>query len=445
MDKKERGITLIVLVITITILLILVSVTVSLITEDENIIKEAENATEESEKIGIEQHIDQTIFKVEQEKRNPNIDNVIDALVSEGIIEEDKREETKNTGIITIKTSSGTEYEILDKLNDYINTVDIVSSDVIEAGQKAIGGNKRYREPNGIETEKKIIPEGFVVSNIPGEMTISEGLVVIAPDGSEFVWVPVPDYEHKFKRTNDYYAWNMRKLANQGEAGDEGKDKGNWDNPQRPETEQTKDEARKMYTSVYNNGGFYIARYEAGKEGEYGIVSKKNVVPYMDLKWNKTANDNKEGALELARKMATKNDYKNVTSTLCYGVQWDAALNFIDPNYITNEIASGEPNCGLESYVRKSVGRGWYDENAGENPESRTGIDKPEVKNKEKNIYDMAGNVEEWTMETLNSTDRIMRGGAKNKTSNWFSASTKDVAGLGPVYTAGFRVTLFIN
>ena len=45
--------------------------------------------------------------------------------------------------------------------------------------------------------------------------------------------------------------------------------------------------------------------------------------------------------------------------TLMYGVQWDAALNFIDPNYITNATI-GTPACSKDSYVRDSAGKGWY-------------------------------------------------------------------------------------
>ena len=38
-----------------------------------------------------------------------------------------------------------------------------------------------------------MIPEGYKVSSVATEQKIDTGLVVIAPDGSEFVWVPVDD------------------------------------------------------------------------------------------------------------------------------------------------------------------------------------------------------------------------------------------------------------
>ena len=125
------------------------------------------------------------------------------------------------------------------------------------------------------------------------------------------------------------------------------------------------------------------------------------------------------GAVEVARgmydssKKTTTNENYGVVSTLCYGVQWDAALNFIDSNYITNEVeveGKLQPNCATDSYVRKSAGKGWYSGVTGNSTHS-TGIDvDAQASNKVKNIYDMAGNVWEWTMESSSSNNRAYRG-----------------------------------
>ena len=82
-------------------------------------------------------------------------------------------------------------------------------------------------------------------------------------------------------------------------------------------------------------------------------------------------------------------DSKSVVSTLCYGVQWDAALQFIstrgikDTAYATNSTDKGNYTGSLEK-------TGYYARN---------------------NIYDMAGNVFEWTMEAYDSVHRVLRGG----------------------------------
>ena len=49
--------------------------------------------------------------------------------------------------------------------------------------------NTIYVDP---KTKKEIqIPSGFAVSQVEGENTVEDGLVIIDSDGNEFVWVPV--------------------------------------------------------------------------------------------------------------------------------------------------------------------------------------------------------------------------------------------------------------
>ena len=45
-----------------------------------------------------------------------------------------------------------------------------------------------YEDKNG---DSATIPAGFAVSQVDGEKTVSEGLVVIDSNGNEFVWIPV--------------------------------------------------------------------------------------------------------------------------------------------------------------------------------------------------------------------------------------------------------------
>ena len=77
--------------------------------------------------------------------------------------------------------------------------------------------------------------------------------------------------------------------------------------------------------------------------------------------------------------------YKN--STLCYGVQWDAVLRWINKDYSINYI------------LRDSTEKGNYDANGNL---IKSGNDE---NYQIKNIYDLAGNVSEWTMENYGKTD----------------------------------------
>ncbi len=292
-----------------------------------------------------------------------------------------------------------------------------------------------YTDESG---KKATIPEGFTVSE--DDNTIDDGLVVTGPDGSEFVWVPVTNYE-KFKRTAGYSngVLDTETFDECGEAGKDGK------NEKIEESGTTKDEAKAMYASVEQNGGFYIARYEAGKEGGK-VVSKKNVTAYNCIPWGDNITESTTtGAVKESREMAKENNYQGVTSTLCYGVQWDAALNFIDPAYITNEV-DGKPSCDTTSYVRNSKGMGWYSDNKSGNSDNKTGINVDDrASNAQKNIYDMAGNVYEWTMEIYKTVSRVVRGG---NYSDSYPASYRFGNYFVPTYLEagiGFRPALFIT
>ena len=92
--------------------------------------------------------------------------------------------------------------------------------------------------------------------------------------------------------------------------------------------------------------------------------------------------------------MYKKDGVHKVTSTLCYGVQWDAALNFIDSNYESG-ISTG--------YVKDSTNMGNYSGSL-----AATGSN---TAYQQKHIYDMVGNVYEWTMEAHNTGYRVSRGG----------------------------------
>jgi len=287
------------------------------------------------------------------------------------------------------------------------------------------------------------IPEGFYY--VGG--TKSEGIVISDAEGddlesskkgNQFVWVPVDKntFDEKFKRTEGYYDGQVQSyLSNCGEADSTGI------NSKVDESSTTKKEAIKMYESVKTYGGFYIGRFEAGKDTDGSVICKKGVQSYILVKWGNSMTDDTGGAVEKARGFAESKGYSSVVSTLCYGVQWDATLNFIDPNYITNEV-SGKPNCNENSYVKNSTNCGIYlDEDDGNNPALTGSSDNFKVKN----IYDLAGNVFEYTMETYGENSRVRRGGAWTHTGFIMPASARaEISTNGEYGNVGFRITLYL-
>ena len=203
------------------------------------------------------------------------------------------------------------------------------------------------------------------------------------------------------------------------------------------ESQEIKDEAIAMYASIETNEGFYIGRYEAGIESEIPreegdtiaddkVVVQKNKNVYNYVSWS-DGTDITGGAVELARNFAKEQglDVTKVHSTLCYGVEWDTALNFIDPGYT--------------GYAKDSTGKGNYNSSS----LIKTGTND---NYKIKNIYDMAGNVWEWTMEAYNSTARINRGGDYNDDMGInIPSSSRDIYSIeGKNSGRGFRIAIYL-
>ncbi|MGN1310509.1 MAG: hypothetical protein ACI4VP_02185, partial [Clostridia bacterium] len=234
-----------------------------------------------------------------------------------------------------------------------------------------------------------------------------------------------------------------------------------------------------MVASVAKYGGFYIGRYEAGtdtirtnKSGTTDVVVQKGAYPYNYVCWGKTMTDYESeytwtsgsntynvghGAVYLSKNMYTDTDESTygVTSTLCYGVQWDATLRFIrDKVDVTDSTTWG--NYGHHRFTfsgkySSNYGSTWSDEVTNETKPGGNGDDYnawllttgASEANKAKNIYDLAGNVYEWTMEAYSSTIRFVRGGNYG---NYYPASNRnlDDPTLCGDYI-GFRTSLYIK
>ena len=182
-----------------------------------------------------------------------------------------------------------------------------------------------------------------------------------------------------------------------------------------------------MRASVAKYGGFYIGRYEAGKENDK-LVVKKGATVWNNILWGESMIDvGTNGAVYNSRNLyintATIKD--SVVSHLTYGVEWDAALKFI-----------AETDS---EYPRRSSGKGWYGDVSG----FSVGNAGYYAVN---NIYDMAGNVFEWTMEASTANYRVFRGGFYINAGNDIPASSRDqISPEGYMDYIGFRVSLYIK
>ena len=285
---------------------------------------------------------------------------------------------------------------------------------------------------------------GLVISDDSRDENAYKNEEIVGNDlqGNQFVWVPVKqeNFEKEFVRRAGY-ANGKEQILNY----DEADATGNNTDEDIIETNTTKIEAQEMYASVEKYGGFYIGRYEAGKDAEGNVLVKQAVNVYNEIPWSangkmQETNGTTGGAIELSRNFDTANGYTNVTSTLIYSVQWDAAMKWMEN--IENPNTTGS----LTKYIQDSTGMGWYENNSG-NVVHQTGVDiDTKRSNCVNNIYDLAGNVWEWTMESYGIEGRVYRGGSYGVKSFTYPASNRyaytpntSISGVG------FRIALYLN
>ena len=387
-----------------------------------------------------------TISPEEQVADGEKITITINATATEGEITKITKPDgtsVENTNTTTYEVEENGEYQfIVEQSNGGKITyaVEITNGKYVERFSDIYTSTQKYTK-NG---QTAWIPEGFAVGRTYGINNIENGLVITDKidenhnsTGNEFVWVPVENF-NEFTRehfgtegqkwwtgtfvTDGLSANNMYELTSNGIK----------DNT----------EVEKMYKSVNDYGGFYVGRYEAGTTASSGtgirgeVVSKKGANIYNSIGFADTDDmtDETGGAVEVARSMYTDKKGDSVTSTLIYGVQWDAIMRWMQ------EV----PNLTGGKYIQDSTGMGWYSNNTNGNP-NQTGIDLDEGKNKVKNIYDLAGNIIEWTMESFDTNNRVYRGGSCGNSGSSYPASSRHYS--YPSYNGfriGFRVALYL-
>ena len=411
MQNRNKGITLVALIITIVVMLILVAVSVNVIIKS-NLIGTAEKTVDK--------------YKTASE-------------------------EEANGGTIEI---NGKEYA---SIEDYIESTKPLPN--IEAGVRA-ETNSNYKGAT--------IPKGFTVSGIKSEQTIEGGLVIydipegITPDWTnpdsvktqynQFVWIPVEvtasDTETSiaaFRRS----VWqdNERVADNTQSSTSFPKNTSAWSNYVEPNaTTDTADKTgianqiANLTKSIYKYGGFYIGRYEAGSKtprtSSSGVTTlgiKQDMYPYNYVKWGDSESSiGTTGAVYLSNSLYNTNEY-GATSMLCTGACWDSMLDFIKDskhsvtdstkwgnykNSETFEITRGSyavydtSNYTLGSF--NNVGSK-YSKMKDTSILLTTGATE---RNCSKNIYDVAGNCWEWTTESYSSSYRVSRG--RQLQQRWF-------------------------
>ena len=285
--RKNKGITLIALVITIIVLLILAGVSIAMLTGENGILSQAQKAKTETEQ----------------------------AAENEAAILSD--------------------YET--KINEALGIVQAEPGHYYETNTEVQIGGKILTIPGGaslskIEGEYEDVEQGIVIYITNKQITDEEwqDVETMQKTYDQFVWVPVTG---DYKRNTTYADTNVSAKAYT--------DKEYLPDgiaptiPADSELEipegKTKDEAIGLINeeaerdAVVSKGGFYISRYEAGNEGLDKLISKNGATV-----WNYIAveDDGETKGCKTIAKTFIDND--NVKSALCSGIQWDMTMAFVN-------------------------------------------------------------------------------------------------------------------
>ena len=462
-NVSEKGITLLALVVTIIVLLILAGISITMLAGDNSILQKAGEAKRNTEDAQIQEQVQRAYL----------------AALTNGTGTVDKADLEKE-----LNNEFGTgKYQLSSDMSTVtINEVDYLTG----APSKWTADEKKAFSDNGISemkteeiTNQNLKDTSKIKAVLTGEVPIPVGAtykegtvdtgVVIEYKDSEFVWVPVP-----VTPNNDLYVKGttkpMAKVATvEGYAAtDEGKknyegilyefsgsgtstssseygsteygqgtekyrepDVVSYDSqPSYISYNVTKDNLIKEYNamieSVIKYGGFYVGRYETSIDGN--TVASKKSTESKEIKPMTAATDSQMwyGMYDKQKKFAGKNldgteNSDVMQSSMIWGSQYDAMLNWMLTGSNDAKTRVGSSSYGYH-YSSGVVGCGAYYKQENESSEK--------VYDVINNIYDLEGNVYEWTLEATQAWRRVYRGGS-----------------YGPAYSPSHRVNRdpFVN
>ena len=420
---KNKGVTLIALAVTIVVMLILAGVTISVLNGENGIVKQAQKAKEESKIKELKEKVRIDIAG----KRVENINGELRVSVLKEILD-------KYFDNVPVETQITSETEL--KAKEEYGKYEMKISD-IDVGE--ITYETSYTIFKDVNGEQVPIPEGYIVSENSDENIVNKGLVVSDSRGNEYVWISctVDSSSNKlqYKRTE----WGVEKDGTDNSRAikdeltlkdiDVTYSKTDTDNGINEEiSKEIVAQINAEKESIKKYGGYYIGRYEVGKDNKTAVI-KAEQEPYVNIKWSK--------AYELAKGIGGG---EGATTYLCSSYSWDTAINFIQnttgKNYATSII--GFNGNWKSQEVKDSSGKVIKPVNTAQR--LNTGLTTALC-----NIYDMGGNVGEFTTELNPGTSEtvVLRGGYG---SNFSPAGYRCDNGSGRANSVyGFRATLFLK
>ena len=288
------------------------------------------------------------------------------------------------------------------------------------------------------------VPIGYTASSATGETSVNDGFVIYEGTGAvndgnvstaktsrnQFVWIPVNNISQIANQTSgtdangrqnyqgklyDFSTAGATEKSNYGQSTTSYREpdvvtENRWGGADHDANSdylsilglssssefqtQLQEEFNEMIESVDTYGGFYIGRYETGN-----LVVSVNSKPVVVKGNNSISSVNWYYQYQNSRLIGANS---NVVSTMIWGSMWDRTLIWLT-------------ETGDKTYSDLEDSRSWgnYSNSFGA-AATNSGSKQPTGTNdawQANNIYDLAGNVWEWTIEAVDTIYRVHRGG----------------------------------
>ena len=356
----------------------------------------------------------------------------------------------------------------IDETKEDLNSdIDVtLTAEPKQPGEEANGGSTSV---SSNET-RPYLPTGF--TQVKGT-TLKNGLTIQDSTGNQYVWVEVPKTGKVYPTaglnitefTTDEYTAIEADLHTYTDVYRDGT---SYKDEYYSGVGLTSDEyanlKKTMLKSVYQNGGFYIGKYETGIENAPKTsgsslteptetpVIKQNAYPYNFV------------TCKQAQTLASNMESGNYNTSLMFGVQWDLVLQYLETkgtsqsDLKTNSTNWGNYEDNLWNITNANSKYAIYDDKL-ENFDWTSGAYG--IKDSytsvllstgasddfsKQGIYDLAGNVWEWTLEYASDSRYpcAIRGGYYNLSGNLYPAAYRGNHSTTNFFdTFGFRVVLY--
>ena len=447
--RKEKGITLIALIITVVVLIILAGIGIGALVNQDGVVDKAKEAKLATEKKDIEEQIN--VMTIQSMDRYGNV----------------------------IRETLKTKLEDLPEGKEIVDETSYIKVVYPEYEFKIDLNNGKVAEIVPVYVDNVLIPDGYVASQVPGENTAAGGLVIY--EGTEpvtetnheqamktrnqYVWIPVGEindmvmcesntgdsvcdlvYDEETDtltcQTHPATATNLVGRLYDPVTTSTTDDDGNeiysdtMDFTKRDQTyntssyhepntvdtdadynleiDQLKRDFTAMAKSVAKNGGFYISRYEVGANGDSKKGQKVLTAGSIDESKYLGAS-NWYGLYNTIRKI-------DENKQMIWGCQYDQVIKFLKEN-------GEDPEIG-HTYIATSRAL------SGQNEQDCM-----------KNIYDLEGNHWEWIAEAYSTFSRAVRGSDYDVAygGNFRPASNRSYnSPTGSNYNNSSRATLYL-